>query len=132
MQFPSKNQKTDQDQPLDFGAGFGLNLSIEDDDLLSSLLKDSAIQPEVKPTFDLSVLRKHRVATAKRTFNYWSPAILGAAIAGMAAVSLLQILTAPSQRPYINLPRDSTAKNDVVAGPTSFHLPSESRSRIGR
>lgn len=63
------------------------------------LLRMGALQPEVRPQYEERVLRKLRVQTARDTWRYWSPALTGAAIAGVAIISAMQMVSRSTTLP---------------------------------
>jgi len=68
------------------------------DDCVLNLLRASALEPEVEaPTFDDRILRRLRVQTVRDSLSYWSPAIAGAGIAGIALFVALHLAAMPSQ-----------------------------------
>ena len=62
-----------------------------------NMLREAVLEPEIDPSFDQRVLRRVRVAYARGTWSYWSPALIGAGIACAAILSAFQLL-APSER----------------------------------
>ncbi|MBL8060566.1 MAG: hypothetical protein JNK63_07630 [Chthonomonas sp.] len=71
---------------------------------LDGLLKESRIEPIVnEEKFNRDILRLNRVGIVKRSFVYWSPAIVGASVASMALLALLQMLTSSSNMKPIRI-----------------------------
>src|SRR5258706_6616099 len=56
-----------------------------------NFLRASAMDVDVNPTFDERVIRRLRVQGTRESIQYWSPAVAGAFIAGLAVVAALQI-----------------------------------------
>lgn len=67
--------------------------------LAMNMLRMSAMEPEISSGFDERVLRKVRLQTVRSGFNYWSPAVIGAAIAGIAVLAAMQAVTLSSEGP---------------------------------
>jgi hypothetical protein len=70
----------------------GTNLGI-------NLLQSCQIEPTVSSGFDERVIRLSRVLTKKTSLAYWSPAFAGAAIAGLAVLAVIQLVSKPHQLP---------------------------------
>lgn len=71
---------------------------------MDGLLKEVRIEPEVdEEKFARDVLRLNRVGMVKRSLVYWSPAIVGASVASMALLALLQMLTSSSNMKPIRI-----------------------------
>jgi predicted anti-sigma-YlaC factor YlaD len=62
-----------------------------------SLLRTAALEPEISQGFEDRVIRKLKVQTGRESFNYWSPALVGAAIACVAIFATLQLAATPVQ-----------------------------------
>jgi hypothetical protein len=69
-----------------------------------NFLRAATIDVEVNPMFEDRVIRKLRVQTTRESIRYWSPAVAGAFIAGLAVVAALQIITRSAQLPHVKLP----------------------------
>jgi len=79
-------------------ACFECSRSEEADDCALNLLRASALEPEVvAPIFDDRVMRRLKVQTVRESLSYWSPALVGASIAGIALVVALHVAALPSQ-----------------------------------
>lgn len=68
------------------------------------MLRLAALEPEPDTGFDTRVLRKVKVQLVRTKFNYWSPALFGAAIAGIAILAALQMIADVSRLPAIRVP----------------------------
>lgn len=68
------------------------------------MLRLAALEPEPDTGFDTRVLRKVKVQAVRTKFNYWSPALFGAAIAGIAILAALQMIADVSRLPAIRVP----------------------------
>jgi anti-sigma factor RsiW len=66
-------------------------------------LKTSAIEPEPDPTFESRFIRRWRVERRARTVSYWLPAVVGAVVASVALLAVLQILFAAPVREKVDL-----------------------------
>jgi hypothetical protein len=69
--------------------------------LAMNFLRASAIEVEVHPQFEERVIRKLRVQTTRESLRYWSPAVAGAFIAGLAVIAALQIITRSAELPHV-------------------------------
>ncbi len=69
-----------------------------------NLLRESAMEPEFNPNFEDRILRKLRVQTSRASIGYWSPAVVGAFVAGLAIVAALQLITRSADLPRIQMP----------------------------
>jgi hypothetical protein len=59
---------------------------------------------EVNPNFDERIIRRLRVQTRKESMAYWSPAVAGAFVAGLAVVASLQMITRSAELRHIRVP----------------------------
>jgi hypothetical protein len=72
-------------------------------DLALNLLKDHTYEFEGSEEFEENVIRKWRVEKDKPTaWAYWSPSLIGAAVAAIALLAILQVLAATPQSPSYN------------------------------
>ncbi|HTQ09014.1 MAG TPA: hypothetical protein VMI31_02980, partial [Fimbriimonadaceae bacterium] len=69
-----------------------------------NFLRAAAIEVEVHPQFDERVIRKLKVQRTRESLRYWSPAVAGAFIAGLAIVAALQMITRSSDLPHLRMP----------------------------
>ena len=81
--------------------------------LALNFLRAGAIEVDVNPQFEERVIRKLRVQTARESLGYWSPAVAGAFIAGLAVVAALQMITRSAELPHIRMP-GSEAKRITI------------------
>ncbi|MEA2554533.1 MAG: hypothetical protein QOJ65_2709 [Fimbriimonadaceae bacterium] len=58
-----------------------------------NMLNSAALEPEISENFDERVLRNLRVSRRPVSLAYWSPAFAGAAVAVLALVAALQLLS---------------------------------------
>jgi len=61
-----------------------------------NMLRQAALDPEVSCGFDRRVTRRAQLVRAKDGLRYWSPALVGAAIACVCVVATLAVLTRPT------------------------------------
>lgn len=80
------------------------------DDCVLNLLRASALEPEIAPMFDDRVIRRLRVQTVRESLNYWSPALVGAAIACGALFVALHLAALPSQMKTADQPRGEASR----------------------
>ncbi len=73
-------------------------------------LQDSAIEPVEGSHFEARLIRRWRVANARQAANYWSPALAGACIAGVAVLAALQILGRSSELRPLNLTSEESRR----------------------
>lgn len=73
--------------------------------LALNFLRASAFEAvEVSPNFDDRVLRRFKVQTTRESLGYWSPAVAGAFVAGLAVVAALQMITRSAELRHIKVP----------------------------
>jgi len=82
-----------------------------------NMLRAESFEVEASPMFEERVIRKLRVHTTRESLRYWSPAVAGAFIAGLAVVAAMQIITRSSQLPHVRLPRGE-ARRITISAPT--------------
>jgi len=97
--------------------------------LALNFLRAATIDVDVHPMFEERVIRKLRVQTTRESLRYWSPAVAGAFIAGLAVVAALQIITRSAEIPPVRLPggearRITLSKSKPALGLNlDIHLP---------
>lgn len=64
-----------------------------------NMLRSVTLSPEPDNGYDLQLVRMIRLDRARDGFAYWSPALIGAAIASFAFFALMQIVTASHTLP---------------------------------
>ena len=69
-----------------------------------NMLRGAAMEAEPREGFDDRVVRLVKLQTA-RNLRYWSPAIMGAAVAGVVLLAALQIISRPQALPQLNSPQ---------------------------
>ena len=79
---------------------------------LDGLLLETRLEPIVNEfRFTQKLLRRHRIEAAKSSVKYWSPALIGASVASLALLSLLQLLTSSSTMKPIHILNGDAAQN---------------------
>lgn len=58
-----------------------------------NLVSSAALEPAISEDFDARVLEKLRQSKKRVSIAYWSPAFAGAAVAGLALMATLQLLS---------------------------------------
>ncbi|HVT14205.1 MAG TPA: zf-HC2 domain-containing protein [Fimbriimonadaceae bacterium] len=69
-----------------------------------NFLRSAAIEVDVNPAFEERVIRRLKVETTRESIRYWSPAVAGAFVAGLAVVAALQIITRSAEIPPVRFP----------------------------
>ncbi|MBI5708080.1 MAG: hypothetical protein HZC36_13950 [Armatimonadetes bacterium] len=64
-----------------------------------NMLRNAAFSVDVPTRFNERVLRRHRVESVRAGLTYWSPALVGGAIAFVAMLAALQLIASPSNLP---------------------------------
>jgi len=72
--------------------------------LALSMLRMAAIEPEAAPQFEERVLRRYRIQTVQQSLGFWSPAIIGACVAGVLVLAALQIVSNSARLPALRSP----------------------------
>jgi len=86
-----------------------------------NLLRACVIEPEVKHNFDERVIRRLRVQTVGTSLRYWSPAIIGAGVAGLVILAALQMIAQSSKLPSFHVPGgEARLTNTMPAFPPSL------------
>ena len=80
-----------------------------------NMLRASAIDVDISPSFDDRLLRKLRVRTTRESLRYWSPAVAGAFIAGLAVVAAMQMITRSAQLPHVGVPGGEARRIQLVS-----------------
>ncbi|MBS1714755.1 MAG: hypothetical protein JST30_10515 [Armatimonadetes bacterium] len=85
-----------------------------DDQSLSGLLREASLDTEAGDAFVGQTLRRVKLDRGARSLRFWLPAIVGAAVAGLAALSAVEMLYfMPEQRPVdVRGQEAKTAPND--------------------
>lgn len=100
--------------------------------LALNMLRESRLEPAApQMSFDVRVIRRVRLQAVRLSMQYWSPAIFGAAIAAVALVSALQMLTRTNQMPIFRAGA-SEARRIQLGGPEIPDIPIADRISILR
>lgn len=75
-----------------------------------NMLRECAMEAEVRPHFEERVVRSWKLEKVRSGFGYWSPAVLGAAVAGIVLLAAIQMIAQPSHLPNIRVPANSEAR----------------------
>lgn len=78
------------------------------------LLAESRLEPAMSSGFDARTIRRWRLARAKSSAAYWSPAVIGASVAALAVLAILQIITHSSEMPTLK-PTAEQGRNELTA-----------------
>lgn len=101
-----------------------------------NMLRLAAFEPDASNTesddifgahFEERVIRRLRVQSTKESVRYWSPAFVGAVIAGLTVLAALQLV---SDRPGV--PSMTNPEGTAYAKPSSTQLPTFDLSKIER
>jgi hypothetical protein len=68
------------------------------------MLKTQALEPELCPNFESKVIRQYRIELKRTSLRYWSPAVVGAAVAGLVVLAAMQMIAQSSQLPSFKVP----------------------------
>lgn len=98
---------------------------------LSVLLRGAMIddEPQHDEAFRTRILRRWKVERSRKSIHYWTPAILGAAIASVALFALLQMLSQPQQLAPIRVLNGDAAQRFE---PRQIDLPNAPSSSVTR
>lgn len=64
-----------------------------------NMMRAFAMDGSPSAGFDERVIRRLYLANARATFSYWLPALMGGAVAGLALLAALQMISQPDQLP---------------------------------
>lgn len=79
-------------------------------------LRDGAIEPAVDDSFDTRLLRLWRVQRTRSSIWYWSPALVGASVAAVALLAVLQLIANSRDIRPINVP-GAEVRRETWTGP---------------
>lgn len=65
-----------------------------------NLLSSAAIEPEISENFDERVLFMWKRSQKRVALGYWSPVLAGAAVAGLALVATMQLISRAPIQPW--------------------------------
>ncbi|HZH97914.1 MAG TPA: hypothetical protein VEX38_03005 [Fimbriimonadaceae bacterium] len=92
------------------------------------MLRSSALDVEPRPNFDERLLRRLKIQSVRTSLTFWSPAVLGAAVAGFLLLAALQMVAQSGNLPQFKLPGGEAKR---IANPNSA-LPSLELPRSAR
>ncbi|MBN9501191.1 MAG: hypothetical protein BGO01_14190 [Armatimonadetes bacterium 55-13] len=79
---------------------------------------DDEVQDSFEPQFEERILRKLRVQSTRESVRYWSPAFVGAMIAGLAVLATLQLVPNRPSLPSSNRPEGTAYRTRGERLPT--------------
>ena len=89
--------------------------------LALNFLRAATLDVEVHPSFEDRVLRKLRVQTTRESIRYWSPAVAGAFVAGLAVIAALQMITRSAELPHVRYPGGEARRITMPKSLPDFH-----------
>lgn len=98
---------------------------------LNMLREASFDEADPGASFDVRLIRRVRVQTVRASFQYWSPAVCGAAIAALALVAGMQLLSRTHQLPVFQS-GNSDARRIQISAPDFPELPLNGRFEVDR
>lgn len=78
------------------------------------ILAGSTVDHSPSPTFDLRTIRRWRLARARSSAAYWSPAVIGASVAALAVLAVLQVISHSAEMPTLK-PRAEQGRNELAS-----------------
>lgn len=81
--------------------------------LALNMLRASALTPEPEDSFDRRLVRRVRLQGVRDQFGYWSPTAIGATIATVLVLALLQVVARPGGVPERNNPAGAAMRSDT-------------------
>lgn len=85
-----------------------------------NMLRSLAMEAEPTPAYEDRLIRRWRLQSVRAGFNYWSPAFFGAAIAGVAILAALQMITQSSRLPQVPLQGSGNEARRITTGGPQF------------
>lgn len=80
-----------------------------------NMLRSAVFSVDVSSHFNERVLRRHRVETVRASLAFWSPALAGGAIAFLAMLAAMQLISSPSNLPTFRSFGAETRRAKLVA-----------------
>jgi hypothetical protein len=93
-----------------------------------NLLHAAAIEPEISENFDERVLSMLRRSRKRVAITYWSPVLAGAAVAGLAIVATLQLISRSPIQPLNKSMSNGAYRYNEDTGSTARNLILPSRA----
>ena len=81
--------------------------------LALNMLRASALSPEPEDSFDRRLVRRARLQGVRAQFSYWSPTAIGATIATVLVLSILQVVARPGGVPERDNPAGAAMRTDA-------------------
>ncbi len=94
-----------------------------------NLLREATLEPDVSDSFNGRILRRYHARETADGLRYWSPALIGAAVAGVAALAVLQVVTRGSSLPQVRVPGAESRRYDATPTSRMLELPTVSRDQ---
>ena len=94
-----------------------------------NLLRSAVLEPDVSDSFNGRVLRRYRSRQTAEGLRYWSPALVGAALAGVAALAVLQVVTRGNHLPQVRVPGAESRRYEAAPPTRLLELPPVTRDR---
>jgi len=69
-----------------------------------NMLRQETLEAGTRPNFDERVLRRFKVESMRLSLNYWSPALIGAAVGGLVVLAAMQMIAQSSHLPSFRVP----------------------------
>ena len=87
-----------------------------------NVLRTSALDAETEYDFDRRLLRRLKSQTVKEGFNYWTPAVIGAALACFAVFAALSLLSESNVLPTATPRGQASRRFEPIDERTSLEL----------
>ncbi|HEY3782825.1 MAG TPA: hypothetical protein VGL56_17210 [Fimbriimonadaceae bacterium] len=78
--------------------------SMESASFALDALRGEFMEPVPCPNFESKVIRQYRIESKRASLRYWSPAVVGAAVAGLVVLAAMQMIAQSSQLPSFKVP----------------------------
>lgn len=98
-------------------------------DSAMDMLRGQDFRTEVSSVFDSHVIRKHRIQSVRDSFRYWMPALIGAAVAGVALLAMLHAISRPAGLPIFRSSGAESATKSEEQVPSFEMIPVEQSLR---
>lgn len=93
-----------------------------------NMLRNACMEVEVQPHFDERVIRRFRTQSVKESLGYWSPALIGAVVAGVCLMAALSLVSHNGAAPRASLPGGEASRFE----PKLHAFPSLELNRVPR
>jgi hypothetical protein len=78
-----------------------------------NMLRSAAMEVQPASGFDRRLIRRVQVQAVKESFSYWTPALIGCALAFIAIFSTLDLLASKGSHSSLQLPEGTASRNHV-------------------